>query len=129
MKKHIAAKAKTWNSGVGKGDSVQAEYFAAIGVIGEFDSWCATVDGIWFSAGAAYGPQVEFPTEDSAEEFIRENKGASRAGFCGKRIRVSTPSVPLFVAAYKAAKGEKPAADKELSEYEQFLAWKAAQAK
>ena len=64
-----------------------------------------TVDGIWVSAGASYGAQVEFPSAAAAKAFMAANEG-TRPAVGTTHPRVVTDTVALFVAAYCAAAGK-----------------------
>jgi hypothetical protein len=99
------------NNEVGTGRLVQREYFAAIGAVASSGKWFTICDDVWVSAGAGYGPQVEFESDADADEFVKENKGAARSS--GTRApRVDVNSVAMFVKAWKAAKGEVTKAPK-----------------
>ncbi len=91
---------------VAYGTGTQGEYFAAIGAKATAGKWFTTHEGVWVSAGAGYGPQVEFSSEALRDAFIKANDGAFASTGCGTHARVNVNSVPMFAAAFKAAKGE-----------------------
>ena len=91
---------------VAYGTGTQGEYFAAIGAKATAGKWFTTHQGVWVSAGAGYGPQVEFSSEALRDAFIKANDGAFASTGCGTHARVNVTSVAMFVAAFKAAKGE-----------------------
>ena len=64
-----------------------------------------TPDGVWVSAGASYGAQVEFPTAAAAAAFIAANEG-TRQAIGTTRPRDVADTVALFIAAYNAAAGK-----------------------
>ena len=144
------------SNSVGGGSDVRAQYYAAVGVeVPEGTAafkWVAVADGVsvWISAGAGYGPQVQFKTEADADAFAKEhNCGRPDAKWeMGKnpKPRVNIRSVQLFVLAFEAAKRsygvtapkevapsatEKPVIDDEAlwAEFQAFRAFKAAQKK
>jgi len=93
------------NNTAGGGLGLQDQYFAAIGATATAGKWYTTCQRVWVSAGASYGPQVEFASEAAADAFVKANSGTSRS--TGTRNpRVDCLSVPMFVKAFKAAKGE-----------------------
>lgn len=65
-----------------------------------------TTDGVWVSAGASYGAQVEFPSFNAANAFIAENSSVSRPAQGTARPRVVCDTKTVFVAAYRAAAGK-----------------------
>jgi len=90
---------------VAYGTGTQAEYFAAIGAKATAGKWYTTHSGVWVSAGAGYGPQVEFESAAARDAFVKANDGAfASTGTTAPRVNVN--SVAMFVAAFKAAKGE-----------------------
>jgi hypothetical protein len=62
-----------------------------------------TEDGVWVSAGASYGAQVEFGSEREADDFVKANPSVSRRAVGTSRPRVVCDTVAVFVAAYKTA--------------------------
>ena len=66
-----------------------------------------TTDGVWVSAGASYGAQVEFKSFDAANAFIDKHSSTSRPAQGTSRPRVTCDNKPTFVAAYEAAAGKE----------------------
>ena len=65
-----------------------------------------TTDGVWVSAGASYGAQVEFKSFDAANAFIAEFHSVSRPAQGTARPRVVCDTKATFVSAYLAAAGK-----------------------
>ena len=92
------------NNAAGAGLGLQAQYFEAICAAAVPGRWFTTHGGVWASAGASYGPQVEFRSEAEADAFVKTHEGTFRAsGTTAPRVNV--PSVVMFVKAFKAAGG------------------------
>ena len=70
-----------------------------------------TVDGVWVSAGAKYGAQVEFKSFGDAQAFIAANPTCTRPAVGTKHPRVVCDDVVTFVAAYNAVVGKAPKAE------------------
>lgn len=88
---------------VESGPRTQSVYFRAIGAVATHKCWYAWVEDVWVSAGASYGPQVEFVTEAEADAFVEANPDCFRSSGT-TRPRVNVPSVELFVKAFEAAR-------------------------
>jgi hypothetical protein len=65
-----------------------------------------TTDGVWVSAGASYGAQVEFKSFDGAKAFIAANSSSTRLASGTTHPRVVCDTVQVFVAAYLTVVGK-----------------------
>lgn len=65
-----------------------------------------TTDGVWVSAGASYGAQVEFRTIEAAQAFIAANPSITRLASGTTHPRVVCDTVQVFVAAYLTVVGK-----------------------
>lgn len=88
---------------VESGPRTQSVYFRAIGAVATHGCWYAWVEDVWVSAGASYGPQVEFSSEAEADAFVEANPDCFRSSGT-TRPRVNVPSVELFVKAFEASR-------------------------
>ena len=95
-----------------------------------------TTDGVWVSAGASYGAQVEFRSFAERDEFVASHKDTSRPAVGTRAARIVADDAVTFVAAYNAAVGKEvevgalvaPTAD-DAAEFQAWKAWKASQKK